>query len=367
MADSSVASEEVIDEAEEVLEEGEDLFDDGMNRDYRSIPELDTYEAEGVDLDFVDDVTTAEALLQRRAAERVMDRRDKIQSGRSQPDALFEDDSDGEPGDDRPVRRRRVEDAQYADLPDEEGDEQVMVSLEDVRGNQGDWIKQERITQEIAARFRKFLRHFREEEGGEYVYRERLWKMIKESRRSLEIEYIQLGRWPGTRQIAVFLIDDPQPVFPILNRVATELAKERLEEYEQNWGGDVYVRVVNVPHEENIRDLKAEFLNSLVTVRGVVTRRTGVFPQLRMVNYDCGKCGSLLGPFAQNGDRELKPIKCSMCQGQGPFSVNQTETIYSNYQRLTVQESPGTVPSGRLPRAKGAILTNVGANEITYL
>lgn len=32
------------------------------------------------------------------------------------------------------------------------------------------------------------------------------------------------------------------------------------------------------------------------------------------------------------------------------------ETIYRNYQKLTLQESPGTVPAGRLPRHKEVIL-----------
>ena len=36
--------------------------------------------------------------------------------------------------------------------------------------------------------------------------------------------------------------------------------------------------------------------------------------------------------------------------------VNVTQTIYRNYQKLTLQESPGTVPAGRLPRHKEVIL-----------
>jgi DNA replicative helicase MCM subunit Mcm2 (Cdc46/Mcm family) len=32
------------------------------------------------------------------------------------------------------------------------------------------------------------------------------------------------------------------------------------------------------------------------------------------------------------------------------------QTLYKNYQRVTVQESPGKVPAGRLPRSKDTIL-----------
>ena len=40
------------------------------------------------------------------------------------------------------------------------------------------------------------------------------------------------------------------------------------------------------------------------------------------------------------------------------LQVNVQQTIYRNYQKLTLQESPGTVPAGRLPRNKEVILLN---------
>jgi DNA replication licensing factor MCM2 len=36
--------------------------------------------------------------------------------------------------------------------------------------------------------------------------------------------------------------------------------------------------------------------------------------------------------------------------------VNASETVYQNYQKLTLQETPGSVPAGRLPRHKEVIL-----------
>jgi DNA replicative helicase MCM subunit Mcm2 (Cdc46/Mcm family) len=36
--------------------------------------------------------------------------------------------------------------------------------------------------------------------------------------------------------------------------------------------------------------------------------------------------------------------------------VNASQTIYKNYQKLTLQETPGSVPAGRLPRHKEVIL-----------
>ena len=37
-------------------------------------------------------------------------------------------------------------------------------------------------------------------------------------------------------------------------------------------------------------------------------------------------------------------------------SFGTFQTLYKNYQRITMQESPGKVPPGRLPRSKDVIL-----------
>lgn len=64
-------------------------------------------------------------------------------------------------------------------------------------------------------------------------------------------------------------------------------------------------------------------LNCLVKVSGVVTRRTGVFPQLRLVKYDCMKCGYVMGPFTQTSEQEVKPNACPNCSSKGPFQVGR--------------------------------------------
>ncbi|KAH0110666.1 MCM-domain-containing protein, partial [Aureobasidium melanogenum] len=53
---------------------------------------------------------------------------------------------------------------------------------------------------------------------------------------------------------------------------------------------------------------------------------------------------------------EVKISFCQNCQSRGPFTVNSEKTIYRNYQKITLQESPGTVPAGRLPRHREVIL-----------
>lgn len=65
-------------------------------------------------------------------------------------------------------------------------------------------------------------------------------------------------------------------------------------------------------------------LDQLIKLAGVVTRRTGVFPQLQEVKFDCVKCGYVLGPFYQNTEKETAPSTCAQCQSKGPFEVTTT-------------------------------------------
>ena len=65
-------------------------------------------------------------------------------------------------------------------------------------------------------------------------------------------------------------------------------------------------------------------LDQLIKLAGVVTRRTGVFPQLQEVKFNCTKCGYVLGPFYQNTEKETAPNTCNQCQSKGPFEVSRT-------------------------------------------
>jgi DNA replication licensing factor MCM2 len=155
--------------------------------------------------------------------------------------------------------------------------------------------------------------------------------------------------------LAFFVSNCPQEVLKIFDVVALEVVLSGFEEYAEI-KNEIHVRIEGLPSTDTLRDLRQVHLNTLVKVTGVVTRRTGVFPQLKYVKYDCVKCGALLGPYYQDSTSELRIGNCPNCQSKGPFNINSEQTVYRNYQRMTLQESPGSVPAGRLPRHKEVIM-----------
>ncbi|KAL4424005.1 hypothetical protein ABPG75_001306 [Micractinium tetrahymenae] len=332
--------------------EGEDLMDN-LEADYRPMEHLDRYEGDGIDDAYVDDVTEEERFAARLAAERELAERDVVEgrlTGRRRglPAALEEELDDDER---RPRRRRRLEEAQ-AGMDDDEELGEVEINLDEARGPIREWIAQEPVRREVSRRFARLLRTFIDD-SGDAVYRQRVRDMCRENRATLEVNYLDIANTMPV--VAIWLADHPREMLPILGEAAKEVALEEFAEF-SNVQESVFVRIANIPLQESIRDLRHFHLNQLVRVDGVVTRRTGVYPQLQRTFYDCLKCGAVLGPYFQTGDREIKLGSCPSCEAKGPFQVNVKETVYRNYQKITLQESPGSVPAGRLPRSKEVIL-----------
>ena len=139
---------------------------------------------------------------------------------------------------------------------------------------------------------------------------------------SLEVSYVHLA---DTKPIlAYFLTNTPSHMLEIFDEVALSAILFYYPAYERIHS-EVHVRISDFPVNASLRDLRRADLNNLVRVTGVVTRRTGVFPQLKYVKFDCKKCGSVLGPFYQDHTSEVKISFCPNCEKRGPFAVNSEQ------------------------------------------
>jgi DNA replication licensing factor MCM2 len=231
---------------------------------------------------------------------------------------------------------------------DENEADDKFLDIEDVKGKVSTWIKQPRTIRWIRRVFAGFIRTFKDEETGEEVYEGRINDMCINNKQSLEITYSHLSQKNPT--IAIWLAEEPALILPLLNDVAFEIVSEAYPNYDRIFK-EIFVRIKDLPIEDSLRELRQVHLNALIKIRGVVTKRTGVFPQLKKIFYNCQRCGDRKGPiYANNMNEDIKLGSCIVCQSNGPFTVDTDETIYRNYQKITVQESPGSVPPGRVPR-----------------
>lgn len=284
---------------------------------------------------------------------------------------------------------------------DDDGD---FGNFEDFKGSMKEWIAIERNRRKVAVQFRRFLdttpadsdvmhtrqsakkRHRIKRESTGFFYKDRVLEMGISNRQSLVVEYNHMSVY--TPILCIWIVDEPSEMLNIFNEVAYKFARSMLPNLfgtsttNSRSGGvdndshrrEVFVRINGLPVCESLRELRHIHLNQLIKVSGVVTRRTAVYPQLKIVHFECSRCRGIIGPIMiNNADGNTnsrtaqipKPQTCPHCQataGAGSnaatFSICQSRTIYRNYQKLVLQESPGSVPAGRIPRSKDVILLN---------
>ncbi|KAI8057837.1 MCM-domain-containing protein [Syncephalis plumigaleata] len=327
-------------------EEGEDLFGPGMEADYQENTRLDRYDIAELDTQDYDIMDAAD----RHAAEAVMARRDAEQrrvDGRV-PAAFIMDDEPLE----LPVmpRQRRVmrnDLDPMGMMPEDEVDAFPVEALQDIKaGSISEWVTMAGPRKAIASEFSQFLKTFVDERGTS-VYGARIKRLGEQNLESLEVSYTHLAESKSI--LAYFLANAPTDMLAIFDTVAHDVVKLMWQHYD-DIHPEVHVRITDLPAIVSLRDLRRNHINCLVRVTGVVTRRTGVFPQLKYVKFNCVKCGMIMGPFSQDAHTEIRIQRCASCQSRGPFDVVSEQTVYRNYQKLTLQESPSMVPPGRLPR-----------------
>lgn len=117
--------------------------------------------------------------------------------------------------------------------------------------------------------------------------------MCLNNKQSLEIDFMHLSAKQPT--LAIWLAEEPKYMLPILNVVATELVLEVYPDY-LAIAQEIFVRFRGLPVNDTLRDLRQVHLNALIKIRGVVTKRTGVQPELKESYFLCA-CGDVKGPF----------------------------------------------------------------------
>lgn len=339
-------------------------------RDYQRIEALDNYGTEDID-DRQYDAMTAE---ERAAAEREITRRTK--GGRNDGFYGLLDAMETEEDDEARQARRGMfgrgddqdeEDDDETDEEDLDGDDQVNLEAFDVPLRE--WIAQDRTRREIQRRFRAFLRHYtgpseddnNRRRRGNGMYEQKIRAMCASNFSTLQISYLHL--MDSEPVLAYWLADAPKDMLLVLNEAATRHTLMLFPSYNAI-KSEIHVRISEVPILDSLRDLRRSHLDNLVKVHGVITRRTGVFPQLQFAYYQCISCKRSQGPFRVDGVGEnisqaYMPDSCTSDQCESShFRLHPTMSVYRNMQRVNLQETPGSVPPGRVPRTKEVILAD---------
>jgi len=191
--------------------------------------------------------------------------------------------------------------------------------------------------QELVDRFEEFYRQYYADEVGE------LARKYPREQKSLTLDWRDVYRFDP--DLADDFIRHPDEI--------REAAKEALRLYDLPVDvklGKAHVRVKGLSEQTEIRQVRAEHLNTLVSVQGIVRKATDVRPKIREAVFVCQRCGAeTVVPQSEGGFQE--PYQCESCERQGPFKLNAERSDFIDAQKLRIQESPEGLDGGETPQA----------------
>jgi replicative DNA helicase Mcm len=131
---------------------------------------------------------------------------------------------------------------------------------------------------------------------------------------------------------------------------------------------DVVLRIIGYPTKTPIRDIRHKDILKYICVEGIVRRVSSVKPKYTEIAFACLRCGHVT-KMPQPRKNIVEPYECesSSCGRKGPFNVVHSESTYTDYQVLEIQESPdslrGTQPRNLLVNAYDELTDQVTAGD----
>ncbi|KAL0895459.1 hypothetical protein ABMA27_011579 [Loxostege sticticalis] len=117
---------------------------------------------------------------------------------------------------------------------------------------------------------------------------------------------------------------------------------------------EVYFKDMSSSKSVPIREVKAEHIGKLVTVRGIVTRCTDVKPLLVVATYSCSACGAETYQPVRSLQFTPPPActadDCRINKASGQLHLQTRGSRFQKFQELKIQEHSDQVPVGHIPR-----------------
>ncbi len=209
-------------------------------------------------------------------------------------------------------------------------------------------------------RFREFFQAY-QDENGRYVYVEQVQKMSLEGLLSLFVNYDDLLRFDPVS--AKKLREEPEDTIKAADDALVEVLdiEDHIYATSDETAGLFHVRFSNLPDLVNLRRLRSVHLGKLLSVEGIIIRQTVVKPLLIQGIFQCTRKGCEEVHFVpQEGGYYTEPSKCNnpQCTNTSSFKllIKDKNTIYTDFQSVTVQEKPESLPPGQIPRSVPARL-----------
>ncbi|CAG8525168.1 3310_t:CDS:10 [Funneliformis mosseae] len=133
-----------------------------------------------------------------------------------------------------------------------------------------------------------------------------------------------------------------------------EAARESLE---RSYALDYLVAFHDMPTIHRIREIKTERIGCLMSISGTVTRTSEVRPELLFGKFTCQEC-KVDVPNVEQQFRYTEPPMCQTptCNNRTAWVLDSDHSVFTDWQRIRIQENPNEIPTGSMPRTLEVIV-----------
>ncbi|EHY66757.1 DNA replication licensing factor Mcm4 [Nematocida ausubeli] len=195
--------------------------------------------------------------------------------------------------------------------------------------------------QETIDLFKEFIRTFTTQDGVP-VYLHRIEEMHELEDYVITLNCAHLKGTAYDRILAEILAY-PVEIFPLLEIAISDLY---LEKYPST-PPMIKVLVKNVGNHKNIRDLLPTDVDTTVEITGMVTKTSGIIPDITTAAYVCNKCREVLTTEVVRGVI-AEPVDCP-CGQKFSMEMDSGLSLFQDKQVIKVQELPESVSDGLVP------------------
>ncbi|MDI6866490.1 minichromosome maintenance protein MCM [Methanoculleus sp.] len=177
-------------------------------------------------------------------------------------------------------------------------------------------------------------------------YRRELAEISREypHRRSLVIDYRKILN----NRLAFELLRSPGKV---IGDIRDAIVQNKLLKLKDSLEPDhLNIRFTNLPQKTNIRDIRADQINTFVSIEGILRKTTEVRPRIVSAVFRCRSCNKLTDPIPQGYGRFDEPEFCPNCERKTRLDLVLNRCRFVDAQKIRIQESPEGLRGGEQPQ-----------------
>ena len=168
-----------------------------------------------------------------------------------------------------------------------------------------------------------------------------------------------MQQYDTSSNLVILLITQFFRFLSYLEKAVKMLFEQINPNYVKEHHGYYHISFINVSEHKKIRQLRSIELGKLISINGTITRSSEVKPELIKGTFICKMCNSVIKNVEQQF-RYTEPKVCSNlnCNNHNKWELLEEESVFSDWQKLKVQENPNDIPTGSMPRTIDVILRN---------